>query len=561
MTKEVDGLRQRAERALEQRKARVVRAAEDEDVLGLLHELEVHQVELEMQNDELRAARVQVEAGLARYTEIFEFAPIGYTVLSGDGIIQEINFAGARLLGAERRRLAGKRLGLFVSGRDQGRFAEFQLKALTMHADEGDAASCQVTIEPDGQSPRVARMTARLLEDRSIALLVAMEDLTERARAERTLREESLHRDEFLAALSHELRNPLAPIRNSLYLLERGEPGSEVSRRSLAVLDRQVAHLALIVDDLLDTTRIARGKIELHLQPLDLAQLVRQTVEDQRRTFEMVGVDLAVRVPALDAIWIDADPTRLAQALGNLLGNAAKFTNRGGHVEVALRRDGASAVLSVRDDGVGISDEVRAHLFEPFRQAPQTIERTRGGLGLGLALVRGLVELHGGSVHVTSAGEGTGATFTVRLPVLTGPASRPPARARPPVRRCRVLIIEDSVDAAESLRDLLALEGHDVVVAFDGAEGLSRARAHRPEVVLCDIGLPGISGYEVARTLRQDASFADTVLVALSGYALPDDVQRAKQAGFDRHIAKPPKPEELERLMADACAAPARPGG
>jgi two-component system CheB/CheR fusion protein len=252
-------------------------------------------------------------------------------------------------------------------------------------------------------------------------------------------------------------------------------------------------------------------------------------------------------------MWLDADPTRLAQIVGNLLTNAAKFTPRGGRVEVALEQAGGDAVLTVRDTGVGIPREAMERIFEPFVQADRSLDRARGGLGLGLALVRGLVELHGGSVTASSAGPELGAEFRVRLPLAaTAENARAAEAKRSPVLPRRVLIIEDNADTAGALEEALALDGHHVRTARDGPEGLAKARAFHPEVVLCDIGLPGMDGYEVARALRADAALSDAFLVAVTGYALPEDLRRAREAGFDRHIAKPPTFERLDEVLAEA---------
>jgi two-component system CheB/CheR fusion protein len=239
------------------------------------------------------------------------------------------------------------------------------------------------------------------------------------------------------------------------------------------------------------------------------------------------------------------------QVLGNLLGNAAKFTPRGGKVNVLVRRDGQMVAVSVRDTGVGISPEVRQRLFVPFSQAPQALDRTRGGLGLGLAMVKGLVELHRGTVEVASEGPGLGAEFTVRLPLAAAPTKAPPVEKHPD-RRFRVLVVEDNVDAADSLREALELDGHQAQVAYDGPAALAIARALRPDIVICDIGLPGMDGYEVARAFRADEVLKSSYLIALSGYARPEDLQRATEAGFDRHVAKPSSLEKLEHVLAEA---------
>jgi len=352
--------------------------------------------------------------------------------------------------------------------------------------------------------------------------------------------------------LSHELRNPLAPISNSLWVLERAKQGEAGARRAKEVIDRQVGHLSRLVDDLLDVTRISRNKIQLHRDRMDLCEVVRRSVEDQHSLFESRKVLLESDLPPRP-IFVNADATRVAQMVGNLLQNAAKFTNRGGttRVLVASDRPRGQAMVRVVDDGVGMAAETLESLFHPFMQADVSLDRSRGGLGLGLALVKGLVELHGGEVSARSEGLGKGAEFEVRLPLsdLAAAVTRA-GQFVSPRRRVRVLIIEDNVDAADSLRDALQLGEHEVAVAYEGREGIARAREMRPDVVLCDIGLPGMNGFEVARAFRAEEALRRTFLVALSGYALPDDLRRAQEAGFEQHLAKPVNMEVLEELFA-----------
>src|SRR6266568_3419018 len=368
------------------------------------------------------------------------------------------------------------------------------------------------------------------------------------------LEEADRHKNEFLAVLSHELRNPLAPIRNAARLLDLAEPGGEQATRAKAVITRQVDHLSNLVEDLLDVTRISRGKIQLARSRIELTECVRRAIEDHAPELAAREIALELRVEAAP-LWLDADPTRIAQVLGNLLQNAAKFTDAHGRVTVAIERDdGEHAVVRITDDGVGIEPEILPKLFEPFMQADESLHRSQGGLGLGLALIKGLVELHGGSVQAHSEGLGCGAEFTVRLP-LAGPshqaAPEAPARAAPPAAR-RVLVIEDNPDSTETLCELLSLAGHEVEIAHDGSAGVEKALASRPDIVVCDIGLPGMSGYDVARAMRAEPSLAATLLVALTGYALPEDRRQALQAGFDHHLAKPVALEELESVLASA---------
>ncbi|MBK8594545.1 MAG: PAS domain-containing protein [Holophagales bacterium] len=381
--------------------------------------------------------------------------------------------------------------------------------------------------------------------------VVTMVDVSEERRAQAALREADRRKDEFLAMLSHELRNPLAPIRNSLHILERAAPGGEQARRAQGVIDRQVAHVTRLVEDLLDVARISRNKIHLQKQTIDVDEIVARTVEDYRSTFEKSGIALEVTLSER-ALPVEADPERLAQVVGNLLGNAAKFTGRGGRADLTVEEDAASGevVIRVRDTGVGMTPETLGQLFSPFTQADRTLERSGGGLGLGLSLVKAIVELHGGTATASSPGPGEGSEFVIRLQLL-GPLSTPiPIPGEPPRRvASRVLVIEDNVDAADTLRELLELNGHSVEVAYDGVAGLERVRAFRPEVVLCDIGLPGMSGYEVARAIRCDESLKGIRLVAMSGYAHPVEVARSVAAGFDFHLAKPATLEAIESAL------------
>ena len=376
-------------------------------------------------------------------------------------------------------------------------------------------------------------------------------ELAERRRVEEALREADHRKNEFLGLLSHELRNPLMPICNSLYVLERALPGGEQAGRAQRVIGRQVGHLARLVDDLLDVTRLGSRKIQLQRSRVDLAQLVARTVEDHQAVFAERNVHLALQSTD-EPLFIQGDATRLCQLVGNLLQNAAKFTEPGGTTTVQVSRDDVRqqrAVVQVRDTGAGIPLEALPRLFEPFMQADHTLDRSRGGLGLGLAMVKGLVELHGGEVSASSEGVGRGAEFTLRFPLEQLEEQAGPPTSAPAPAECarRVLVVEDNVDAALSLRDALLLDGHAVEVAYDGADALEKLRLRPFDVVLCDIGLPGMDGYDVARSIR--ARVDKIVLIAVTGYAQPAEVARARDAGFDQHIAKPPNLERLRSLL------------
>jgi signal transduction histidine kinase len=379
-------------------------------------------------------------------------------------------------------------------------------------------------------------------------------ELYERETAQRQRAEEADRRkDAWLAMLAHELRNPLAPVRNALTILGLPSVDRATAEQSRAIIDRQVRHLTRLVDELLDISRINRGKVRLRQERLDLVALVRAAAEDRRSYLEQGGLTLTLQLPE-EKLWVDADPTRLAQVLDNLLSNANKFTEPGGRVTVRARRAvGEWAKVSVVDTGIGIPAEVLPNVWEPFAQADTSLDRSRGGLGLGLALVQRLIEMHGGVVRAASDGPGQGAKFSFLLPLREGPgeAGKPlAAGAGAGPGSLRVLIVEDHADAAESLRMLLELSGERVRVATTGPAGLEAARKELPDLVLCDLGLPGMSGYEVARALRQDPATGGLYLVAVSGYGQPEDREKSRRAGFDEHLVKPVEPEQLHRLLA-----------
>ncbi len=402
---------------------------------------------------------------------------------------------------------------------------------------------------------RLADITERKQSEELCAKLLTREQAA-RLEAERLWQEAAeadRRKNEFLAMLGHELRNPLAAIRNAVYLLTLPESGGALSGQGLEVLERQVRHLTRLVDDLLDVARIARGKIRLQMEQVDLIQLVRATIDDHRAGLEAAGLQLHADLPA-GPVWVQGDSARLAQVVDNLLANAAKFTDAGGqiHVRVALPSSSQRVEVAVRDTGVGIEPDLLLRLFEPFSQGGQSLERSTGGLGLGLALVRGIVRLHGGEVTATSAGSGRGAEFTFWLPrePEAAPQHTPMTPTASPRRRWRVLVIEDNHDTADTWRMLLETHGHEVAVAYSGPDGVELARRFRPEVVLSDLGLPQMDGYAVARALRDDPVTARAWLIAISGYGQSSDQRQARAAGFDRYLTKPVDPDDLLGLLA-----------
>jgi signal transduction histidine kinase len=374
--------------------------------------------------------------------------------------------------------------------------------------------------------------------------------------AEEQARGEARRRDEFLCVLAHELRNPLSPIRNALQVLRLR--GNDPVLRTWAqdVLDRQVSHLTHMLDDLLEVSRIVRRRIRLKVERLDLAKAVRLAAEDHRHSLEERRHTLELRIPP-GPIWLTADPTRVAQVVGNLLSNACKFTNPGGRVSVVctLERRGLieGVAVTVADTGVGLAPEAVPRLFSSLFQADRTLARSSGGLGLGLALVKGLVELHSGQVSGFSAGPGKGAEFTFWLPLAESPApnGKPVEAPAEETIALRVLLVEDNRDTAESMRMLLEACGHKVAVAYDGLTGVAEAHRFRPQAVLCDLGLPELDGYGVARALRNDPTLSRIRLIAVSGYGRDEDRRRASQAGFDRHFTKPIEYEEIRRALEE----------
>jgi signal transduction histidine kinase/CheY-like chemotaxis protein len=367
--------------------------------------------------------------------------------------------------------------------------------------------------------------------------------------AERALMEADRRKDQFLAVLAHELRNPLAPVMNAAEILRKRGGDDPLVQRSREIIERQVQHMARMIDDLLDASRVSRGKMMLRPERIDLASIVRATVEDRRSEAERASLALDVVVPRLP-VWTQGDKTRIAQAVGNLLHNAIKFTDSGGRVCIELTVEGKSARITVKDSGVGIRSEILDRVFEPFSQDDQTLARTQGGLGIGLALVKGLVELHDGTVSAESQGPGRGSEFRIVLPLKDGAMQSAAGDVEQRSGRRRVLVIEDNVDAAEMLAALLELAGHSTAIAHDGAQGLVAAREFRPDIVLCDIGLPGdLDGYAVARAFRGSVELSACVLVALTGYGQEADRARALQEGFDLHLTKPFNPRQLEDLI------------
>jgi PAS domain S-box-containing protein len=376
-------------------------------------------------------------------------------------------------------------------------------------------------------------------------------DMTARKQVEEVLREADRRKDEFLATLSHELRNPLAPICNALELMRRARHDPSLNERALAIMERQVRQLVRLTDDLLDVSRITRNRIELRRERLDLRHAIRSAIETIEPLSDAAGHVVTVNVPD-GPLWVDADLTRLAQAFANLLNNAVKYTDRGGCITLTASADAGDAIVTLTDTGIGIPAASLPSIFDMFVQIEPTASRARSGLGIGLALAKRLIELHGGRIEARSDGAGTGTTFVIRLPIAATEHREQPQPA--PLRAaagCCVLVAEDIPDAAEMMRLMIECMGHQVVVAADGVQAVELAEKFHPQIALLDIGMPRMDGYEAARRIR-GALGRRVVLVALTGWGQEQDQRRAYAAGFDHHVTKPAEPGALESLIASA---------
>jgi PAS domain S-box-containing protein len=451
----------------------------------------------------------------------------------------------ADLMKGDRGGLIGASVLPFVPDASRAFFARMN----DTTTDSGQRGELTLRAADGGLIPVFCALS-RISLDGSEVFCLIVTDLTDQRRRE-ALQAESQRKDEFLAMLAHELRNPIAPIRNAAEILRLRGPADPALQRARAVIDRQVTQLARLVDDLLDVSRIRGGKIRLEREPVDLASVISFAVETARPLIEQRNHQLKLDLPA-EPMVVEGDAARLSQVIANLLNNAAKFTPGGGFIWVELQRRQGEARIAVRDSWVGISEEMAPRLFDLFAQAETTLGRSQGGLGIGLTLVRTLVEMHGGSVGVRSDGIGKGSEFVVRLPLLatdalpTGNRSEPTTAGQAVSRR--VLVVDDNVDIADSFKMLIECSGHDVRMVTDGDSALREALAFRPEVMFLDIGLPGRDGYEISRELRQMPELGGLVLIAVTGYGQAEDRSRSREAGFDYHWVKPIDLDALDKL-------------
>jgi PAS domain S-box-containing protein len=521
--------------------------------------------------DQRKQAELNLQVSEERYRRLFETMGHGVVHQSADGTIIDMNPAAERILGKTREQFLG-------SSSEQEAHDTIREDGSPFPGDEHPSMVALRSHRPVRQVTMGVRQPAsgayRWISVDAIPLAVdaaqrppevyaMFEDITERRRVDESLRQavEQLQsagrrREQFLAMLAHELRNPLAPIRYAVRALRAVVPDEPTGTASLQVIERQVTHLTRLVDDLLDVSRINQGKVTLRREVVDWVEVVEGAVEVVRPLVEARHHVLALVLPPRRTVFSVGDPTRLTQVVGNLLSNAAKYTDPGGRIELEVSRASPDVLLEVSDNGIGIPRDLLPQVFDLFVQAEQSADRTQDGLGIGLSLVKSLVELHGGSVTAASRGPGYGSEFRVRIPAA---ARVEPAEsgAGEGVRAAprRVLIVDDNVDAAMTLRLVLELEGHVVQVTHDGPAALDLAPSFLPEVVLLDIGLPGMTGYDVGRRLREHPATSGALLAAVTGYGQPEDAARAREAGFDRHLVKPVAPEAILALLVEPAAA------
>ena len=534
-----------------------------------------------MRNDELAGGnnisvdlteREQTEALRAseeRYRTLFDLGPVAVYSCDAAGVIQQFNRRAAELWGREPASgdTDERFCGSFKLFRPDGSFMPHEQSPMA-EVVSGKLASvkdAEVHIErPDGSRVTVV-VNIRPLKSAQREVAGAINcfyDITERKHTEEQLCEYAARvadsdrrKSEFLAMLAHELRNPLATIRAGLQVQRLTGNDAQAANSVTELMERQVGHLVGLVDDLLDVNRIGRGKIELRRARVELATVVNAAVETARSLIERRGHELILAVPP-EPIWLNADPLRLAQVVGNLLNNASKFTEHGGCIRLTVALQGGEAIIRVRDNGAGIAADQLPFVFDMFMQAEVAIERSGTGLGIGLALVKNLVELHGGTVEAHSAGVGHGSEFVVRLPITHDALQQlrpntPPHEKLATMTARRVLVVDDNQDAAESLAMFLKLTGHDTHIAHDGLEAVEKAEQLSPDIILLDIGLPKINGFEAARRIRAQSREKKLVLVALTGWGQDADRQKSREAGFDAHVVKPIDPDALTSLLSE----------
>ncbi len=491
--------------------------------------------------------------GLVEFRRLLDRLPAAAYTCDAEGLITYFNSHAALVWGREPKlndpsdRFCGS-FKLYAADNSAITHAECWMALALRERREFNGQ--EIVVErPDGRRVTVLAHANPICADSGelLGAVNVLVDITERKNADSA-------KDEFLAMLAHELRNPLAPVRNAVHVLQLKSPPVPEITRMLEVIDRQMAQMTRLVDDLLDVSRISRNKIALRKSRLSLTEVVNAALETSRPVLAASGQAFAVAMPPMP-MYIDADGTRLSQVISNLLHNAAKYTDPSGRIWLTVAQDGNDALISVRDTGIGISADMLPRIFDMFMQADRSIDRAHGGLGVGLTVARRLIELHGGSISATSDGLGKGSTFTLRIPL----AAAQPASAELPAQgsvapvgtsSLRILIADDNRDAAESLAALLRMVGHDVRIAYDGVEALGLASEYRPDAIVLDIGMPKMNGYDVAKKLRAEPGGQQMTIIALSGWGQEEDKRRSREAGIDHHLVKPLEPTSLLQVLA-----------
>ncbi len=541
-------------------------------------------MELQRELVDTKASLKSICLSELRYRRVFECARDGILILNADsGRIEDVSPFMSDLLGYSYQELVGRsiwEIGLFEDiEQSKAAFRELQEKGYIRYED-------MPLVDKKGVHRQVEFVSNVYHVGDGKAIQCNIRDITERKLAERTavrldlqlqeqakqLANEARHKDEFLAVLSHELRNPLAPIRNGIDVLRRLPPDSERAKTILDMMEEQAVNLVRLTDDLLDVSRFAQGKMELKREPTALLPIINSAIQTADPLIHANNHELTVR-QSRESLFVDGDPTRLKQVIANLLNNAAKYTPKGGNISLSVEREGDVVAIHVRDNGIGISASVLPGIFGMYFQVDSSLHRSQGGLGIGLTLVKSLVELHGGSVEAQSAGLGQGCEFTVRLPLLEEgigdrgsglkdsnsypplpklsiPDSNPcPPIPNPSIRSRRVLIVDDVQPIAMILALFLQSYGQSVRTAASGAEALMLMEKERPDLVFSDISMPDMTGYELARKIRQRPEWSDISLVAVTGYGQLDDKRLASEAGFNSHVIKPIRKEDIEQIL------------
>jgi PAS domain S-box-containing protein len=506
----------------------------------------------------LRARRAEEAAQIStrQWQVTFDAISDGVFLLDRRGRVIQTNAAMERILGSSWDAISGQTIHNLLSVPSSPEDSPF-LRML----ETGRREAAELTSDD-----RWLRVTVDPIRDASGIVkggLCIASDITDRRRLEEELRRRAeelavadRRKDEFLAMLAHELRNPLAPIANALEAMSLDRSDSAATEESLAIAVRQVVHMARLLDDLLDVSRFTRGNIQLRKVPVDLTSVLQQAIETSRPFIEAGDHQLMTSFPN-SPVWLEGDPTRLAQVVANLLNNAAKYTDRGGLIALTAAREGDEAVVRVRDNGIGLSAEMLPRVFDLFSQEDRSLDRSQGGLGIGLTLVRSLVHLHGGSIHAESTGPNLGSEFTIRLPVSSSiPESDPRQKAASPTatsshRPVRILVVDDSHDSARSLARVLKLWGHEARVAHDGPGAIEAIDSDSFDIIFLDIGLPGMNGYQVGKLIRDRFGSARPILIALTGYGQEEDLSRSKSVGFDDHLVKPVDLDRVKELLSD----------